>query len=377
MTDRERLLAIMAGHSPDRIPWIPRLEIWHRAHLRRGTLPSEFEGLSLREIEHRLGVGTPARNGRVFRTELRGVEVRTEDLDNALRTVYITPLGRVSTLQRRSSVLHQGGINTELEVEHMIKRVEDYPIVEYIVEHTDVIPTYQEYEAYVQEIGDDGVPLVSAGPDPMYRFLRNLVGFNDAFYHMADYPRQVEHLLAVLTEHARQVQRVVLDSPARLILHGEHFDSQTTPPYLFRQYMVPYFQAFADALHARDKLLVCHADADTSLLLDLIVEAGFDMAECFVTTPMVPVTLAQARAAFGTRVIIWGGIPSVILCDPVTDREFERYVLKVFRTIAPGDAFILGVADNVMAEARIERVRRVSELVHEYGRYPIQVNWRD
>jgi hypothetical protein len=43
----------------------------------------------------------------------------------------------------------------------------------------------------------------------------------------------------------------------------------------------------------------------------------------------------------------------------------------LFYTIAPGDAFILGVADNVMAEARIERVERVSEMVAKIGRYPI------
>ena len=51
MTDRERLLAIMAGRSPDRIPWIPRMEIWYETQLLRGTLPPKYEGWSLREIE--------------------------------------------------------------------------------------------------------------------------------------------------------------------------------------------------------------------------------------------------------------------------------------------------------------------------------------
>ena len=74
---------------------------------------------------------------------------------------------------------------------------------------------------------------------------------------------------------------------------------------------------------------------------------------------------------WGTKVIIWGGIPSVLLCDPVTDAQFEDYMHDLFRTIAPGDAFILGVADNVMAEGILERVKRVTEWVEEYGRYPI------
>jgi len=48
-------------------------------------------------------------------------------------------------------------------------------------------------------------------------------------------------------------------------------------------------------------------------------------------------------------------------------------MIDLFKTIAPGDAFILGVADNVMPEAKIERVKRVTEMVDEYGWYPIKM----
>ena len=373
MTDRERLLTIMAGQSPDRIPWIPRLQIWHAAHVRRGTLPRKYAGWDLRQIERDLGMGTPAREGRVFRSELRDVEVRVHEQGDLRVAEYITPVGTVSTMDRRSQVLEQGGIAHRMQVEYMIKGPQDYPAVEYLIQHTEIVPSYDEYLAYEAEIGEDGLPLVSIGADPMYRILRELIGYQHAFFHLHDYPDRVFHLLGVLTEQAMQVQQVVLDSPARLILHGEHFDSQMTPPPLFERYMLPYFRPFAGRLCERGKMLVCHADADTSLLLDLIQAAGFGMAECFVTAPMVPVTMAQARAAWGHQVIIWGGIPSVMLCDPVTDRAFEAYMRDLLRTIAPGDAFILGVADNVMAEAHLDRIERVGEMVQEYGAYPIRM----
>jgi hypothetical protein len=69
--------------------------------------------------------------------------------------------------------------------------------------------------------------------------------------------------------------------------------------------------------------------------------------------------------------IIWGGVPSTILEDLVSDEEFEEYMVDLFRTIAPGDAFILGVADNVTGPSKLSRVIRVGELVEEYGKYPI------
>jgi hypothetical protein len=40
-------------------------------------------------------------------------------------------------------------------------------------------------------------------------------------------------------------------------------------------------------------------------------------------------------------------------------------------TIAPGDAFILGVADNVMPDSLIERVLWVSQVMAERGAYPL------
>jgi hypothetical protein len=371
MTDRERILAIIEGRLPDRIPWIPRLQIWYDAHRLRGDLPARYKGWDLRRVEEDLRMGTPARDGRVFRTELDGVEVRTERAGDDSITTYTTSKGSVFTVSRGSTTLSEGGIAGGLVVKHMITTSEDYPVVEEIIRRTRIIPTYAEYLAYDAEVGDAGLPLVAMGPDPMYRIIQDLVGYNNVYYHLHDDRARVMHLYNVLEEQAREIQQVVLDSPATLILHGEHFDSQFTPPRIFRSTMLPYFQDFADRLHARGKVMVCHADADTSHLLELIQEAGFDMAECFVTAPMVPVTLAEARAAFGDRVIIWGGVPSSILCEPVSDAAFEDYMRELFYTIAPGHAFILGVADNVMAEAKFERIERITEMVATLGNCPI------
>ena len=95
------------------------------------------------------------------------------------------------------------------------------------------------------------------------------------------------------------------------------------------------------------------------------------MVECFVTAPMVETTLAEAKKAWGDRVIIWGGIPSAILEEPYTDKQFDAFLDGLFPTIAPGDAFILGVADNVMPGAKPDRLRRISDTISARGRYPI------
>jgi predicted DNA-binding ArsR family transcriptional regulator len=85
---------------------------------------------------------------------------------------------------------------------------------------------------------------------------------------------------------------------------------------------------------------------------------------------MVPITLAEARQGLGDGVVIFGGVPSVILEPSVSDEQFEEYMQDIFNSVEPGNRLILGIADNVMPTSMISRVKRIGELVEERGIYP-------
>jgi len=141
--------------------------------------------------------------------------------------------------------------------------------------------------------------MVSCGDVPFHYFLLHLAGYNQAYFEMVDHAEAFEHLMAVMEQVERErLWPVVADSPARLILHGVHFDSQMTPPHMFRKYMTPYYRDFSALLHSRGKSLTWHADDDSQDILAEVKDAGFDMSECFCTAPMVEVTLEEARAAW-------------------------------------------------------------------------------
>lgn len=125
--------------------------------------------------------------------------------------------------------------------------------------------------------------------------------------------------------------------------------------------------------YARDKCLAFHLDADSRLLLGLIRDAGMDVADTFATAPLAKCTLTDARKAWGEQIVIWGGLPSTLLEDGVSDEQFEKEMLDIFRAIAPGKAFILGVSDNIMPGARFDRLKRVREMVEQWGSCPIVV----
>lgn len=372
MNNRERMLAVLEGRAPDRIPWSPRLELWYNARQMTGTLPPAWEGLSLYEVERALGVASPARDGKIFQSECRGLGLEIRREGNHEITEYVTPIGRLQRVIRFSSELERQGLPGRI-VEYPLKGEADYRVWEWVIEHTYWEPDYTAYERYDAAIGDEGLPMVSVGDVPFHNWLENLAGYEYGFYHLSDFAETVERLLRLMTDVERErLWPVITGSPARFLLHGQHLSTQFTPPRLFRQYILPYYREFMPLMHEHGLSVAMHADYDTSAILEMIVEAGWDLVECFVTAPMVPLTLERAREVLDNRVIIWGGLPSALLAPYIPEETFQEYVIEMLRTVAPGDAFVLGVSDNVMPDSVIERIAWVTEYLAEHGAYPLE-----
>jgi uroporphyrinogen-III decarboxylase len=170
-----------------------------------------------------------------------------------------------------------------------------------------------------------------------------------------------------------QIFRVLADSPAEVIFSGANYDEMITYPPFFRDHIMPHTQKLADMIHPKGKLLLCHCDGENKGLLDLIPESGMDIAEAVCPQPMTKVTISEVKKAFKGRVTIFGGVPSVALLEEsMSDEEFEEFMKSLFREIAPGDRFILGVSDTTPPDAKFERLLRITEMVQELGKLPMQ-----
>ena len=54
---KQQMLGVLRGQPGDRIPWVPRLDLWYRAHRRAGTLPPHYADATLMEMVDDLGFG--------------------------------------------------------------------------------------------------------------------------------------------------------------------------------------------------------------------------------------------------------------------------------------------------------------------------------
>lgn len=369
MTPKQRCLAVLRGERPDYIPWVARIVLWYNAGKKQGTLPPEYRGKSMYEIHRGLGIGILGR-GQIYSERFKNVSVRETRAGDASRITYETPIGTVSTEFVRTEATE---VMEDIPYQqgYMIKGVEDYDVVKYIIEHTESVPEYEGFESFEREIGENGVAIANIGRSPFQRAMLELIGCNRFFYELYDHTKELESLFEVLTERSRAIHGLAAESPAEIIWSPDNFTGDLTNPKLFEKYCLPYLRELAELMHRKGKIVASHTDGDMTNLLHAFPQSGVDVAEAFAPAPLTTLPLKQAVEAWRGRVKIWGGIPSVIFNEDVPEDTFEAFMSDLFHIIAPGDGIILGIGDNAMPQADHTRLRRVAELIAVRGKYPI------
>jgi len=364
MTNRERMLLGLSRGQPDRIAWAPNFDWWLNINTKMGTLPEELKGLSRNDIVRKVGAAIWARAGVYGSKGSPEVKTKTYIEGEKIYTVYETPVGTVSTMQQVASEWTKAVFLKE----HLVKRVEDLKIIQFMVKNTTYYPNYDVFIKADKEVGYDGIALCQGAPSiPMIQLMKTYIGWLDGLYMLHDYPEEMEQTADILTENAIGAYQILADSPAQVISTGDNLDERTFSPRLFEKYGLPYYQQMSKILHRKGKIYKSHACGWVKHLLPMIKESGLDAIEAFPTEPMNDLTIKEARGILDGKVSIMSGVPAVIMSSQtMNDVDFRNYVLKVLDDIQPGDGFVLGMADNVPANADFQRVSLISKIVDGY-----------
>lgn len=360
MTHRERFRAVLRGEKPDRVPVVSRLDIWHKTRQLQRDLPREWQDKSLDQLQLGLSMGLSARAAKVFRMThcdpVQHVEWRE---GQRLFEEWRTPKGTLRMVREHKEDDEARGIRPMI-VEHPIRSLDDYAIYEEVMRHRVYEPDYETYHAYDRLIGENGLPVVVLQTFPVHELMLSWVGYENACDHMINSPEVFDHAVETANEVHRQMWDVVAKSPCEFVLHGAHFDSAMTPPPMFKKYFLPYARAFNEHMHKAGKRTAFHGDADLSRLLDLILETGFDVVDCFAVDPLVPCTFREARQRWGNRMVIWGGVPSILLESPYTERQLQEHLEMLLHEAGVGTHFICGISDQAMPGSALERIKQIA-----------------
>ena len=399
-THKSRVLAALRGEMVDRLPYVPRLDLWYLANSTAGTLPKQYVGTPMNEIaraegwafHHRFcddqldpayqplylhrGINVFYSRDTLFDVVLpKDVEVKVHRDGPRTRVEYHTPLGMVSTTTHYDVDSQRHGITIPALVEHLIKTPADYAPAGYLFEHMDVVANFERFRRWAaDDMGENGQPIAIGSLDasPFHLIQRDLSNATQFFIHYKDHYREMRGLAERIAPLMDKQLEILSQSPAEVVWWGANFDDMLTFPPYFAQEIAPWIRKAATRLGAAGKLVLCHTDGENRGLMDLIRDSGMHVAESFCPAPMTKVTLAEYYRHWSGNLTLFGGIPSTVVMPGTSEADFEAYLDELFRAVAPGQRIVIGVADEVPPSAVFSRLQRIGERIEKEGRLPLQ-----
>jgi len=398
-THKSRMLAAFRGEVVDRLPYVPRLDLWYLANSVSGTLPKQHAGRAQNEIAraegwtvyfrfadnildpeaqkmylHR-GIGLFGTRDTLYDFVMpRDVEVKVKRADGKIRVEYHTPVGMVSSTMYYDESSQRLGITAPMIVDHLIQSPEDYGPAGYLYEHMGIVPNFERFERWArEEMRDDGVAVAQGfmGASPVHQIQRDLIDPTQFYFHYTDHSSKMLELAGKMEHLFDKMLQILSASPAEVVWWGANYDDMLTYAPYFEKEITPWIRKASKQLGAAGKLVMCHTDGENEGLMDLIRDSGMHIAESICPTPMTKISLAEYYRRWSGHLTLCGGIPSTVLLPGTSEADFEAYMDQLFKAVAPGRRMLVGIADQVPPDAVFSRLQRIGERVEREGRLPL------
>jgi hypothetical protein len=392
----QQALAVLRGEKPARLPFITRLETWYISHVRTDTLPEHLRDLSLDQVHDAVGIGR-LKFSAPFAFRLRGVEVVSTfngdplfreyepiienfpgmwdivPTDRAGETIteLITPRGRLTLQHKLLPDSVQNGTDPYLK-RHLINDDDDLRVLEYILEKAEYVSLYEKIHEDETKVGENGFVVPLLYRIPFQQVLLEYLGEVPLFRALHQHPDQVRHLFDLLDRQMMATIHEISSLDVPYVEFPDNLHGPMTSPRLFKEYCLPMYQKYCDALHAQGKKVGSHTDGDMGPLLDLLPQTGLDVCESFSPFPLTSCTFEAAWHAWEKGPTIWGSIPSPILEDWISESDFRAYMQNLFEKI--DRPIILGIVDLFMHHNSIERAASIASWVESSELFKLKVN---
>lgn len=349
MTSRERLLTVLRGSKPDRLPWAPLIDEYFTS-----SLPSGLE-MDVVETLRYIGADVMERHVPVIKERCEKVAVEEEREGNDIVKRFITPAGTLTEKQRVTAT-------TTFRSEFRIKGRDDLEAYRYIVENTEYEPNYEAFRQRDLSIGEDGLATADGPRTPIQRLLQDDMGLEGVVYGLVDYKEELESVMRTMHERNKEVYRLICRSPAEAVIAYEDTSSTVISPSYFHKYCAPFIDEYADICHDAGKWFITHMCGKLSVFNEQIKAGHQDGVDSVCPPPTGDTWPHEAREAWGLEKVIIGGIDPPTLAR-MSVEETREYVTRVLDQMPTFGGFILSTGDATAYGTPVENLRAVAQIV--------------
>lgn len=371
MSQRERILAVYRGDTPDQAPFMLDLSHWfYQKHQLPWDLSRAYEQPERELIDYhkRAGAGFYLANLASFYTVAHTNGVRATTAKSAdgqeITWTYETPLG---TLRRKRRWYEQSYAWAVSEWGPRTER--DLRILGEALASRTFSPRWDLYRAWTDYVGECGVVYMPAGYSAMGHLLNYWLGIEGTIYATMDWHDTMREVVDRINANGLECLDLLLESPAEVIFMGDNFSSDVQSPQFFAEWSAPFYAEAIRRAHAAGKYVAVHIDGRLRGALDMFAALGADCADAVTPKPMGDLDPEQCRRDAGRNLILSGGVsPDLWLPDTDLD-EFKAGVMRWLALKAHGPRFIANAGDQVPPGAVEDRIAIMRDLVDEHGRY--------
>lgn len=381
MNARDRMMAVLHHEEPDIIPfavsfrnylWAYGLSEAHRKLMNMGL--GVFLHLSVQAYKYtsphvKREVTQDYGNAGTWSTVDLWDTVRCGILGagpNCTRTILTTPVGSISTTALGGS--GRAGFTFIPDGGNLIKDIHDYEVLEYIIEDTEYSPNYEEVLKVQSALGNDGVVSVHVPKSPLQEILQ-MTGVRQFARDFFMHRKEVEELYTLIYRKELELFKIVAESPAEIVFQCDDLTGDVTNPELFEKYCIPFYNEAAKIFHRNDRIYAVHMCGRLRSLRDLIPKTSIDIIDAFTPPPNGDLPLREAKEAWEGKQIIWASFPASVVLEG--QDAVEKKTIEILKSAAPGDDFLLQVAEDIPLANAPEALATILRTVMKHGVYPI------
>ncbi len=380
MTGRERILTVLSGALPDRVP----IGLFVQEEYLSWFFPDKKEVDRVKdaaEAARILGFDLLARD-RTFEAptfmqkSFSNWEVRQsrkrESGNIYLITEITTPEG---ILKQVEAGPYDERIVTGIHfatIEYLIKDEKDLEIFRKYVPRVDrgTALKMKERALFCREvIGDLGLaaPWSWGGvfnQAATYRDIQSLL--MDAYINPDFYRTYMEAMTDLIVEFNSALADTEFDC---IGMQGNIANSAVVGPDFFDEYILPYEKKLIDAIKGAGKFSLYHNCGNARLLQASYVKLGIDMWETVAAPPIGDNDLKETKELIGDQLTLAGNLDQVHFLKEASLTEIEHKVTELIHIGKPGGRFIFAASDYLEQGTPLENVKKAIEVAKREGRY--------
>jgi uroporphyrinogen decarboxylase len=378
MNSRERVVATINHHEPDRIPvdFNPLLEFYQnlKNHLKL-DVDEEVEWNSAMEVIpndkllERIGIDLTS-----VKLNFKSKSQKTARADGLVEDAW----GVLRKKVRQSKGSYMETVYRPLQ-EASIEDLRKYPWpkcdAQGVGERTERDAKRKYEDTQLAIIGRFGAPIMETCIE--------LIGFERWFIGLVSEPEFIDTLLRHVTDVSVEFDRVGLEAAAKYIqifkVSGEDFGAQNGPLYskeMFQEQLLPHVsrrwkaaRKYLDTTNSEVKMML-HSCGSIRPFIPLFIKNHIDILD-----PVQPrakdMDSKQLKKEFGSKIVFHGGIDIQYVLSRGSQQEVLEETRRRIADYGPGGGFILSTSHNVQADVPVTNFLAMLESVRKWGYYPL------